>query len=252
MRRFLFFLFLAVFLLCAIRTADAVEVVPGPRKPQEPVSKQTKDLIIEVMGDEKLRAEINDRNLSDVLRAMADKNLFDINGDLPSGETVSMSISDVTLADALKKLMRGYNYVLLDRGRSRKPLLTVMGKVERAKATEQKAQTVISLPPGAPASETERFYVPPSAPVEPPAKTSPQPARPSVRPAGADTRPGTSAAGQAATVGQDSGDNAPAAEGGDAKEMPVTENSPVDDMARPVKGSPQPGVTGPGSGQAGP
>jgi hypothetical protein len=238
-RSLIFLLFLGILLRGVAWPAVTAQASSRPGTPPPPVVEQTKGLILEVTPDERLTAEINDRSLSDVLRAMADKNLFDIRGSLPSGETVSMSFTGVTLSDALKKLMRGYNYVLLRQGPSRKPLLAVMGKIERVKSTEQRTQPAASPATALQERESDRFYVPPSEPAELPAKKSPQtaksPAR-SPRPAGAGARPDTGTADQTALTDQRPADKGPEENGSNE------ENSPVGEKTRSTREQQRPGV----------
>ena len=128
--------------------------------------------MIKVTEGDKISASAKNRPLSEVLRIMSQKNLFDIRGPLPSGESITVDFSGLTLEQALGKLMRGYNYVLMDQGASRKPILTVMGPIVKgASAGEspspQTPQPVKNRPP-APGS--------PNVPPPPPQEGQPQPA----------------------------------------------------------------------------
>jgi hypothetical protein len=123
--------------------------------------------VIEVTKEHKISAKVENRPLNEVLRMMSDMKLFDIKGALPSGEPLSANFTDLCLDQALKKMMRGYNYALMDQGTSQKPLLMVMGRIERAKSSE------VSPPQPPPPSSNQApdpktYYVPPTT-VEPPA-----------------------------------------------------------------------------------
>jgi hypothetical protein len=55
---------------------------------------------------------------------------MDIRGTVPSQERITAKFSDVTLGEALSRIMRGYNYVLVRPEESARILLVVMNKVE--------------------------------------------------------------------------------------------------------------------------
>ena len=92
---------------------------------------------IEVKDKDRISASAKNRPLDELLRIMSEKNLFEIRGPLPRGEAITVEFSNLTLEQALKKLMRGYNYVLMDQGTSRKPALIVIGQVTRGPSAEQ-------------------------------------------------------------------------------------------------------------------
>lgn len=125
---------------------------PGANPNQEAVQAPKsvgKPPVINVTG-EGIDADIKGP-LSETLRAMADKRLFDIRGPMPAGEEVSMQFSGLTLDEALKKLMRGYNYVLMEQGNAQKPVLVLLGRIQRGTYNEQASQQ--ARPVGAQASQ---------------------------------------------------------------------------------------------------
>ncbi len=131
---------------------------------------------IEITREARITANIENKSLQEALRMMADKNLFEIKGGVPAGEPVTVRFSNVTLDEALKKLMRGYNYVLVSQGTSRVPSLMVMGKVQAGRPAVQAAST--QAPQAPPASANQglvpgTYYVPPNLL---PAPASPSPA----------------------------------------------------------------------------
>jgi hypothetical protein len=84
-------------------------------------------LFIEVKEKDRISASVKNRPLDQLLRIMSQKNLFEIKGPLPQGEAITVQFSNLTLEQALKQVMKGYNYALVDQGTSRKPVLMVMG-----------------------------------------------------------------------------------------------------------------------------
>ena len=120
---------------------------------------------IEVTGDAGVNADVDNRPLDEALRTMAAKGLFEIRGAVPPGVTVTVHFSHLTLDEALKKLMRGYNYVLVDQGPSRAPLLMLMGKIERGGPAQQ---AVAGAPPVPPAPEQPPAVAPAPSPRRPP------------------------------------------------------------------------------------
>jgi hypothetical protein len=146
---------------------------------------------IELIGDNKINMHVENRSLNDALRLMTEKKLFDIKGPIPSGETISVSFSSLTLDQALKKLMRGYNYVLMEQPASRKPLLVLMGKIQRsAPSVTQTASQRTAPPAGPPANQAPApgtYYVPPST-LPPESRTATAASPPEASPPG---RPST-------------------------------------------------------------
>lgn len=172
---------------------------------------------IEITNDEKISVSVENGNVNEMLRIMSEKNLFEMKGPAPGSEALTLNFSKLSLEEALKKIMRGYNYVLIRQGESRKPLLVVMGKAERTKYTDQPAPAARpATQPAQPAARAAnahqaadtRSYVPPSTlPQTPP---TPEPPRPSRTPA---------AAHVAGPAGRAPGPGAPAvAAGTDQKE----------------------------------
>ncbi len=177
-----------IFLLPGALSSVAYGAGPTPKeiKGGEIAPGQTPGPTVTIGENERISGSIENRPLSEILRVMSEKSLLDIRGPLPSGEPISVTFSNLTLPDALKRLMRGYNYVLMNQGAAKKPLLMVMGRVERASATEQKVpQPVSSAPPKSQAPEPGTSYVPPTTVDQPPpVARGPQPASVRGRPTG--------------------------------------------------------------------
>ncbi len=78
---------------------------------------------------------------------MADKKLFDLAGRQGSAnEPLTLRFSQLTLSEALLKMMRGYSYVLVDEGKGR-PVLTVMGKADRGAPGADRQEPKGGTPP---------------------------------------------------------------------------------------------------------
>jgi hypothetical protein len=85
--------------------------------------------IIEVTQGSKITVNVENSRLGEVLRLMAEKSLFEIKGSVSSREELSIQFTDLSLEEALRKLLRGYNYVLFQTEATRPPALMVMGRV---------------------------------------------------------------------------------------------------------------------------
>lgn len=97
---------------------------------------------------------------------MAKERLIEIKGAIPAGATLTLHSSDLTLEQVLGKIMRGYNYVLVEQGKTRPPLLTILGRIQRGPAEAPKTDAV---PPPADTSQL-KSYVPPQPPPVPTGK----------------------------------------------------------------------------------
>jgi hypothetical protein len=74
--------------------------------------------------------------LNEVLSILAKNVPLEIRGTVPSQELITVQFSNATLEEALSRIMRGYNYVLVRPEESTKPLLVVMNKIERSMQNE--------------------------------------------------------------------------------------------------------------------
>jgi hypothetical protein len=120
-------------------------------------------LPVEVMKENRIDARIENLRLDKVLRLMSEKKLFEIMGSVSSEEEVTLYFSGLTLAEAMGKLLRRYNYVLMNRP-SKEPLLILIGKIERPiyaeKATSEQPSTAAYQQPGAETEATLRAQLP--------------------------------------------------------------------------------------------
>jgi hypothetical protein len=92
--------------------------------------------LVKVTHDEKISADVENVPLSQVLNAMAASVGLEVKGNVPSGEMVSVNFSNLSLDEALKRLLLGYNYVLITSEQTGKASLMVMGRAERSKIVE--------------------------------------------------------------------------------------------------------------------
>ncbi|OPY69331.1 MAG: hypothetical protein A4E57_01222 [Syntrophorhabdaceae bacterium PtaU1.Bin034] len=117
--------------------------------------------VIEVTRGRRIRGHIVNLTLSEVLRLMSERGLFDIKGALPLGGSLSITFLDFTLDETLKKLMRGHNYALLHEGPAKRPVLMLMGKVVRPDPAIGYARQLVNRLPVNRVVD-RRSYVPPA------------------------------------------------------------------------------------------
>ncbi len=92
---------------------------------------------IEVTRDGAVSGVFENAPLGDVLKSLSDRFPLDIRGPYSSSDPVSASFSGLTLDEALKRLLRGYNYVLMDGGASERRVLIFMSKSTRTPYAER-------------------------------------------------------------------------------------------------------------------
>ena len=130
--------------------------------------------VIKVRSEGTVSMQVVNVPLNEVLSILAKNVPMDIKGAVPSQELVTLEFSNLSLEEALRRIMRGYNYVLLRMDEPSRPVLTVMSRTERTPYVEPAPATVI---PSAPAGGPPR----PSAsvpPVSPQAVAEPGQGRP--------------------------------------------------------------------------
>jgi hypothetical protein len=88
--------------------------------------------------------QVVDVPLNEVLDILAKSIPMDIRGTVPSHERVTVRFSDLTLEEALSRIMRGYNYVLVRPDESARALLVVMNKIEPT--TRREPASVATVP----------------------------------------------------------------------------------------------------------
>jgi hypothetical protein len=120
----IFFSFLITIALCGIIPAvsQAGEVRDTATRAERAVSLQVVDV-----------------PLNEVLSILAKNIPIEIKGTVALQERVTVQFSNLTLEEALSRIMRGYNYVLVRPEESAKAVLVVINKIERAIQSEQRA-----------------------------------------------------------------------------------------------------------------
>ena len=172
-----------------------------------PVMAGADEPALTVTNESRISVNVDKQPLNVLLRMMAEKKLFNISGGAAGAEFLTLHFSNLTLPEALSKMLRGYNYVVIDRGKNQPPVLAVMGKIEKG-AVAAHAQA----PAPAPAMPEPRSYAPPEPEPAPPVTVvTPQPGMSARQPAARpqmpqEARPGGEAqrqqAGQPPPAGQ--------------------------------------------------
>jgi hypothetical protein len=124
--------------------------------------------VIKVRSEGTVSVQVVNVPLNEVLAILAKSVPMDIKGDIPSQELVTLGFSNLSLEEALRRIMRGYNYVLVHMDEPARPVLTVMNRTERIPYVEEAPAAVA---PPEPAGRPPR----PRAPVPPGGRmTSPE------------------------------------------------------------------------------
>lgn len=113
--------FLLVVVLCA--------VIPGTSHAGEPHETKAK-------GERTVTLQVVDVPLNEVLNILAKNIPMEIRGTVSSQERITVNFSNLTLEEALSRIMRGYNYVLMRADESARALLVVMNKIDRGMQVE--------------------------------------------------------------------------------------------------------------------
>lgn len=108
-----------------------------------------------------ITANINSLPLNEVLKDLSGRFQMEVKGKAVGSEPVTLSTSSVTLEEMLKKLMRGYNYVLIKPDKSDKSILMVLSKAERTKYTEPSVAGTVAAPPSVPPATVKVPVAPP-------------------------------------------------------------------------------------------
>jgi hypothetical protein len=121
---------------------------------------------IKVAQGGRISADIVDFPLAQVLADLSQKLPIDIKGSPGGGVRLTLHFSNLTLQQALRKIMAGYNYVVIEpQPAGGRLMVTILGKADR---TVREAATVPPVPPVQ--------NVPPAAPGSPATGTLPAPA----------------------------------------------------------------------------
>lgn len=128
--------------------------------------------------DGKIKAQIDGRPLNQTLRELATKFSVDLKGITVGSETISLSLSEVSLEELLKKMMRGYNYVLVRPDKSDRLMLMVLSRADRTKYVDPPAQApspAPAIPQPAPQSIPQKALQASPVPAQPQQTQRPTP-----------------------------------------------------------------------------
>ena len=132
--------------------------------------------IINATKDGRITANIENKPLNGVLKDISEKFKLELKGSMVGSESVTLNASNLTLEEMLKKLMRGYNYVLIKPDKSDKTVLMVLSKAERTKYTEPSVAGIVVAAPSTPPATVKMPTTPPtissSVPIAPPSEAA--------------------------------------------------------------------------------
>jgi hypothetical protein len=187
-----------------------------------------------VTKESRISVNVDNEPLNALLRMMADKKLFTLGGAAAGNESLTLHFSNLTVPEALSKILRGYNYVVTGQGNGRLPVLTVLGKVQSGGAAPHTQAPAPAVGPPEP-----RSYAPPEPAAAP---ETPQPAasRPPVASAQApqDAAPPNEPARQAGqTAAAPAGNQSSGQPGGEARRQ-AGQQAPEGQSAPPADAPP--------------
>lgn len=154
-----------------------------------------------VTKDNRIEAHANNLSLNEAVKSLASRFSLEVKGIGLSNEPINLDLSDITLEDLLKRLLRGYNYALVRPENADKGILMILGKADRTKyvdaPTPQQAAPPTAATTGTPGVQQGT----PAATIVRPAQERRQQAgqRTATSPEAGPGAGGTGAAGTAAT-----------------------------------------------------
>lgn len=192
----------------------------------------------DIRNERTVSLQVVDVPLNDVLSILAKNIPIDIKGTVALQERITVQFSNLTIEEALNRIMRGYNYVLVRSEESAKVLLVVINKAERTLQSERTAGTPTAPAVSAPGSVAPSGFPPTQAgrpgTQQAPAGKGQDAATPVTGPA---TAP--AAAGEAAQQGSGSGPENQPPQGADRSAStptpPVPSQPPVRENPEPVR-----------------
>ena len=123
--------------------------------------------VFSVTNEGRITAHITDMPLGQALEALSRSTPLDIRGSVPEDERLTLRFSRLTLGEALREMMAGYNYVLMTPKAQEKPILLILGKVEQDKGSTPPSYERTVPVPSSPATASASVPVPPP-PLAPP------------------------------------------------------------------------------------
>jgi hypothetical protein len=122
--------------------------------------------VFRVTKEARITADIADLPLGQALEVLSQKIPLDIRGSVAGDARLTLHFSQLTLQEALQKMMAGYNYVLIRPDAEGKLVLVVLGKAQRGTGP----------PPSLPmAPSAQSAALPPSPSAAPPPLAVPAP-----------------------------------------------------------------------------
>jgi hypothetical protein len=132
-----------------------------PAKSEKQDEERINPPVVTVTAEGLVSVKAYGQPLNELLGFMSARNIFDIRGSIPSGEPITLNFTDLSINQALKKILRGYNYVLLDQSKGQKAVLMVMGKTDWSRPVESARPISPPQPSGQAAPDPQSYYVPP-------------------------------------------------------------------------------------------
>ena len=116
---------------CRILTLASVVVFVSAAAPL-PATAGAIQAALTVTKESRISVDVDNEPLNALLRMMAEQKLFVLSGAAPGNESLTLHFSNLTVPEALSKMLRGYNYVVIERGKGQAPTLSLMGRVQAA------------------------------------------------------------------------------------------------------------------------
>jgi hypothetical protein len=149
-----------------------------------------------VNKDGRITAQADSVTLSTAVRDLSRQLSFEVKGMALGNDAISLDLSNVTLDDLLKRMLRGYNYALIRPENADRAVLMILGKASRAAYTAP-APPPASAPTPTASTQTNAASQPQASRVAPGVQSAPRgPTGPSA--------PGTVAGGTGSGAGSSS------------------------------------------------
>ena len=129
--------------------ALAVATSPAMAGADEPV--------LTVTNESRISVNVDNKPLDALLRMMAEKRLFKLSAVAAGNESLTLHFANLTVPEALSKMLRGYNYVVVDQGKGRLPCSPSWERSRRARPPPMRRRPPLR-PPALP---EPRGYAPP-------------------------------------------------------------------------------------------
>jgi hypothetical protein len=140
----------------------------------------TEKPVFEIDKGGAITAHATNARLQDLLKNFSTTFNIEVRGTPTTTEPININLSRATFDETLKRLLRGYNYVLIQDDQSKRPAVVILGKAERTKyvdepsPVQQQALAAAAPPPPSPASYgtvSPQQSISPAQSPEPPRKS---------------------------------------------------------------------------------